>query len=237
MIQLRNPCQALKFGPCRDFSEVSGSSKVKCEEQKNPNHGNQRQEAFKPSLVRSPLNMTSNLESDVQNEEFMKPGSDCSRDDGAQVNYETLTNYWNKNQVIRLAGVASKAHLDTFVKTLQRLNPIAKVFQSDQGLEDLGINQLDLPETGRELRSVRRRGLNFSEQLNKMRPSLRFSILALLSANKFNIFNQGLIDFMEMLNNGGWNGAETTADFGAYIIDQINLFEELDYKDDSSQNI
>ena len=52
-----------------------------------------------------------------------------------------------------------------------------------------------------------------------MKPSLRFSIMALLSANKFNIFNKGLVDFMMMLNNGGWNNNDVTADFGAYIID------------------
>ena len=70
-----------------------------------------------------------------------------------------------------------------------------------------------------------------------MRPSLRYAILALLSANKFNIFNQGLIDFMAMLNNGGWNDKQMTADFGAFLIDHINLFKELDYKDDSSGQI
>jgi hypothetical protein len=28
-----------------------------------------------------------------------------------------------------------------------------------------------------------------------------------------------------------------TADFGAFVIDHINLFKELDYKDDSSKKI
>ena len=70
-----------------------------------------------------------------------------------------------------------------------------------------------------------------------MRPSLRYSVMALLSQNKFNIFNPGLIDFMAMLNNGGWNDKQMTADFGAYLIDHINLFKELDFKDDSSSYI
>jgi len=61
--------------------------------------------------------------------------------------------------------------------------------------------------------------------------------MALLSQNKFNIFNQGLIEFMSLINEGGWNNQERVADFGAYIIDHINLFEELDYKDDSSASI
>ncbi len=42
---------------------------------------------------------------------------------------------------------------------------------------------------------------------------------------------------MAMLTNGGWNKNEMTSDFGAYIIDHINLFKDLDYKDDSSAEI
>lgn len=42
---------------------------------------------------------------------------------------------------------------------------------------------------------------------------------------------------MESLNKGGWNNNDNTADFGAFVIDHINLFEELDYKDDSSTRI
>ena len=61
--------------------------------------------------------------------------------------------------------------------------------------------------------------------------------MALLSQNKFNIFNKGLIDFMEMLNNGGWNASDMTADFGAFIVDHINLFHDLNYKDNSSDYI
>ena len=67
-----------------------------------------------------------------------------------------------------------------------------------------------------------------------MRPSLRFSILALLSEGKFNIFNQGLIDFMMMLNKGGWNVSEFMAEYGSYLIDRINVNANLDKKDDDS---
>ena len=98
---------------------------------------------------------------------------------------------------------------------------------------DLGINFLDIPETKREIVSLRQKGLSFADELNQMRPSLRFSILALLSSNKFNIFNKGLIDFMEMINKGGWNNDDVIADFAPFIIDHINLFKDLDYKDDS----
>ena len=136
-----------------------------------------------------------------------------------------------------MGGTATTLHLETFLSTLKKLNPKAKVIQSTQSLEDLGINFLDKQELKRELANVRDKGLRFSDQVNQMRPSLRFSVLALLSSNKFNIFNKGLIDFMEMLNNGGWNSNDVTADFGAFIIDHINLFKELDYKDDSSKKI
>jgi len=42
---------------------------------------------------------------------------------------------------------------------------------------------------------------------------------------------------MSMLTIGGWNKNDMIADFGAFIIDHINLFKDLDYKDDSSAEI
>ena len=70
-----------------------------------------------------------------------------------------------------------------------------------------------------------------------MRPSLRYSILALLSNSKFNIFNSGLIEFMEMLNNGNWRTDRMLSEWGAYLIDHINLFEDFDFKDDSKDQL
>ena len=40
---------------------------------------------------------------------------------------------------------------------------------------------------------------------------------------------------MESLNRGGWNNADSTADLGAFVIDHINLFGELEYKDNSEK--
>ena len=54
---------------------------------------------------------------------------------------------------------------------------------------------------------------------------------------KFNIFNSGLIEFMKMLNEGKWSEKDATADFGSYIIDHINMFKDLNYKDDSNHSI
>ena len=65
--------------------------------------------------------MTSNLKSEVGN--FSKR----SKDDIRQVNYETLLNYWNNNQVVHLSGFATMANLDTFLSTLKKQNPKAKV--------------------------------------------------------------------------------------------------------------
>lgn len=182
--------------------------------------------------------MASNLEADIQYEQFMDPKkAERLASEPTQPNYSTLINYWNNNQVVHMAGLARKDALDRFIKSLERINPRAKIHINSSGFQDLGVNFLDSDELNRELLSLREKGLQFSQQLIKMRPSLRYAILALLSANKFNIFNQGLIDFMAMLNNGGWNDKPMTADFGAFLIDHINLFKELDYKDDSSGQI
>ena len=70
-----------------------------------------------------------------------------------------------------------------------------------------------------------------------MRPNLRFSILALLSEGKVNIFNVGLVDFMGMINKGGWSGSEFMAEYGGYLIDRINVNADLDYKDSDAGGI
>ena len=74
-------------------------------------------------------------------------------------------------------------------------------------------------------------------ELALLRQSLRYSILSLLSNSKFNIFNSGLIEFMEMLNNGNWRTDRMLSEWGAYLIDHINLFEDFDFKDDSKDQL
>ena len=99
--------------------------------------------------------MTSNLDCEVQSSIFQNQGSQRKRDDHGMVNYETLINYWNNNQVIHMAGTATKEHVDLFVRTLQKQNPKAKVFQDAEDIQDLGINFLDKGETEREIVNLR----------------------------------------------------------------------------------
>ena len=70
-----------------------------------------------------------------------------------------------------------------------------------------------------------------------MRPPLRFSILALLSNSKVNIFNPGLVSFMEKLNDGNWSISDNQASFGAFLIDHINYFKELNFKEDTDEQL
>lgn len=136
-----------------------------------------------------------------------------------------------------MEGAASSNSVDVLVETVKKLNPNVKIIENNLNTSVEGVNFPDSEELKRLISHVTQDGIKFSDQLNKMRPSLRFSIMALLSANKFNIFNKGLTEFMEMLNNGGWNSHDVKADFGAFIIDHINLFKDLDYKDDSCKKI
>jgi hypothetical protein len=96
---MRKPCNAFKFGPNKDFSEVSGQK-----EESKTDTTNKLQK-LGPALVRSPFNMTSNLSSEIQHEAFKTTGR--KKEQQEQVNYDTLINYWNNNQVIHLAGPAS----------------------------------------------------------------------------------------------------------------------------------
>ena len=77
--------------------------------------------------------------------------------------------------------------------------------------DDMGVNFLTGAELERELHDLCSKGVAFHKALIRMRPSLRYAILALLSENKFNIFNDGLTNFMKSLNNGEWNEHDKTA--------------------------
>lgn len=188
--------------------------------------------------------MTSNIPSEIDQAKFRMQGNRRRKEDSSQVNYETLLNFWNKNQVIHISGEATPEGIQQFVETLLTVNPKAKV-NDESDLETViknlrgecyyqdEIRILDDKEQEVQLVNLLHDGMQFSDELNKMQPCLRFAILALLSENKFNIFNSGLIHFMSMLNNGGWSCHLSEASFGAFIIDHINTFKELDYKDDT----
>lgn len=42
---------------------------------------------------------------------------------------------------------------------------------------------------------------------------------------------------MKNLNSGGWNISDDQANYGAYIIDHINYFKDLNFKDESDSQI
>ena len=61
-----------------------------------------------------------------------------------------------------------------------------------------------------------------------MRIQLRYSIMALLSENKINLFNDSIITLMSCLHKAGWSASEEVADYGAFLLDKMHL--ELDPK-------
>jgi hypothetical protein len=62
-----------------------------------------------------------------------------------------------------MGGTATKVTLETFIQTLKKLNPKAKVIQSTNSIDELGINFLDKQELKRELANVRDKGLRFAD--------------------------------------------------------------------------
>ena len=80
-----------------------------------------------------------------------------------------------------MAGPAVNDNIDQFIRNLEKRNPKAKIFENKENIQDLGINFLDKEETEREVINLRQNALKFADELNEMRPSLRFSIMALLS--------------------------------------------------------
>ena len=62
LIQLKRPCKALKFGISKDFCEVIETEDSKKAEDKK--EGSPRAQ-MRPAFVRSPFNMTTNIEDEV----------------------------------------------------------------------------------------------------------------------------------------------------------------------------
>ena len=84
-----------------------------------------------PSTVRSPFNMTSNLDSEIKSSEFNIQGMS----DRKQVNYETLVNYWNTNQVIHISGNASLDGIELLKQTLKETNKRAKIYEHGDDIQ------------------------------------------------------------------------------------------------------
>ena len=82
------------------------------------------------------------------------------------------------------------------------------------------------------MRDLIRRNEDFKTVLDKLRLPLVFSVMALLSNDKANIFNDKLIEFMEYLVISDANKEEQEAQFASFVIDRIVLKELLDYKKD-----
>lgn len=81
------------------------------------------------------------------------------------------------------------------------------------------------------LRDLLRRQKSFKLLLPKLRLPLMFSVLALLSQDKVNIFSDSLIQFMEyLIAMSGFNNTEKLSHRGANIIDQMITGEILDFK-------
>lgn len=136
-----------------------------------------------------------------------------------------------------MEGVAQKESLELFTKTLKKLNPKAKLYLSDAEKQYSGVKLMNLDETVAELRATKQHFLDFAAQLNKMKTPLRFAILSLLSNSKVNVFNKGLVEFMRNVNLGGWNIRDDDANYAAFIIDHINYFQELNFKDESADQL
>ena len=94
--------------------------------------------------------MTSNIAGEVDNLRYVKGISSSQTNMKEQVNYETLTNYWNQHQVFHLSGTASKADLEVFIKTTKRMNESVKIYDHNLELFELGINKLDISNLAKE---------------------------------------------------------------------------------------
>ena len=182
IIHLKKPCSAKKFMP--DLEQMAKDQKAKIEETKEVDaekglngpgqFGCGSQADRRPCPVRSPFNMTSNLPEDVKLDHFMAQNCTRRKDDEAQVNYETLLNYWNTKQVIRISGIASNEGLDMLIDSVKAANPRVELIDtsSNHGTANTRkkgeIGTLDDRAKQKRLADLKYDSLKFSDLLNKL---------------------------------------------------------------------
>ena len=151
---------------------------------------------------------------------------------------DLFMNYWNLHQVYYLCGRSYQDLLDRFVDVIKKRNPLCKISvdfedgkQAGQASNSSKIsnhmqNSIILP-----VRDLLRRSKLFQESLPKLRLPLMFSILAMLSQDKVNLFNNRLKDFMDyLIAMSDCNKSERNAQRAACAIDAMITNEILEYK-------
>jgi len=67
-------------------------------------------------------------------------------------------------------------------------------------VSDTGVLIPSQEEAASELHVAKKHAYNFTIQLNKMKPVLRFAVLSLISSKKVSIFNESLASLMAKIN-------------------------------------
>ena len=97
---------------------------------------------------------------------------------------------------------------------LMSRNPHCKEKPWDHG----GDSAADLEN----IKELYQRSLRFDHCLEHLRIQLRYSVLALLSENKVSIFNEDLIELMNILQQD-FNSTDEDADYGSFLLDRMHM--------------
>lgn len=81
------------------------------------------------------------------------------------------------------------------------------------------------------------RNTSFKLILDKLKLPLVFSIMAMLSNDKVNLFNEKLLDLMEYFIISDYNKCDEKAQLASYALDKIIIHETLDYRKDPDINL
>lgn len=71
------------------------------------------------------------------------------------------------------------------------------------------------------LKEIKRKNSCFADYLEKLRIPATFSVMALLSSDKVNLFSDKFLEFVEYLIVSEYNSSEDSSSYAAYIIDKI----------------
>ena len=132
-------------------------------------------------------------------------------------------NNWNLNQTFFLKGATTESRYENLLQILKKRCPGATIVEET---DSIGAKVLEPHEILSEIKKLKIRAIQFNKLLQEFRLQVRYSLMALLSENKVSLFNQSMLELMSFLLQKQWNNSEASANFAAFILD--NMHFELD---------
>ncbi|CDW77053.1 rna-directed rna polymerase [Stylonychia lemnae] len=150
--------------------------------------------------------------------------------------FDPYMQYWNLHQIYFIAGKVTNQKIDKFLEIVQKRNALVKVKITKQDYSEETNNDAKRSIIVSGLRTLIELNKKFKYIIDKLRLPIIFSMMAMLSNDKVNLFNEKFLEFIEFLQISDYNRTEDQAQLASFLIDKMIIGEKFDYKKQSDIN-